>query len=173
MTFCTPSQCTPVSLTPFVETIREKLVFQEKFLLKEAKLLTSALKGRTDKKSRALVTSLKRKANSIRKEIDRTIQSLPAVVLQACPSSCEGSFTTSFELSEVTNINRLAREFLKLSKLAINERYQLGRKTPCNAECQARVRRRKLLAQLAIEKAREISVETVRVIKGTPKINTF
>jgi len=70
-------------------------------------------------------------------------------------------------------VNRLAKEFLKLAKLAINERYQLGRKTPCNAACQVRVRERKAQAQREIERAREISVETVRVIKGTPRINTF
>ena len=162
-----------MELAPFVETVREKLVFQEKFLLKEAKLLTSALRGKKDKKTRALVTKLKRKANSIRREIARTIQNLPAVVLQACPSACESSFTVSFELAEEIKVSRLAKEFLNLAKLAISERYQVGRMSPCSAACRERVRQRRLQAQREIEKAREISVETVRVIKGTPRINSF
>ena len=170
---CQPSQCTEVALAPFVETVREKLVLQERFLLREARLITVALRGRNDQRTRTLITTLKRKSRSIRKEIGRTIQNLPAVVFQACPSSCEESFRTSFDLSEVTNINRMSREFLALAKKAINERYQLGRKTPCDSACQIRVRERKLQAQRQIEIARELSVETVRVIKGTPRITTF
>jgi hypothetical protein len=153
--------------------LREKLILQEKFLLELSRDLTKRQRGKLSRQTSSVVSSLKRRAALIRREVREVITNLPTVVLTGCPS-CDGSFRTSFDLEEISTLTRNSSEFLKVAKRAINERLKVdGPNRPCDSACIARVRARRLAASKALKLARELAQVTERIIKGTPRIDTF
>jgi len=159
-----------VELSPFIETIRTKLVAQQALMFRYARQLSRTYGRRGDPRILSLIASLRRQGATIRKEITRSIETLPPVVLQGCPTTCD-DVVVQYDLTEVESLTIISKRFLSLARKAINARNALtGAARRCDAACRARVIQRRREAAVELRYARELSRETVTIIRGTPRI---